>query len=559
MNQVADYIQGVQSGSIVAGEMVRLAVARHVRDLEEAGDRGFYFDEEIASEALELFPQLVVHVEGEWAGQPLKLSPWQQFILWNIFGWRRESDGTRRFRKAYVSIARKNGKSLFASGMALYLLVADTPLEYGAQIYCAATKEDQARIVFRVAKRIAQTSPALKKRLETFQRSITFPKTMGWIQPIGSDSNTQDGYNPHCVIRDELHAWQERHRGTAEVLATGGGARTQPLEITITTAGSDNSQLWVEEDTYCQKVLESATTGQVIDDERFVFIATMGREDDPFDPANWPKANPNLGVSVKADYLASQANEAKNKPGCYNQFLRYHCNRQVADSERWMRPETWAACDAPLSDLDGRDCYGGLDIGTRDDLASFVLVFPVDDSYELLCWAWCCDDGPRDMFREPFSSFVRNEEIILTSGDTTDFGAIYQVIEKAARKYQIRSLAYDPNNATEMGQNLESNYGLEIEAFFQSTRKFNEPVRELSKMVAEKRIRHGGNRLLEWAVGNVVLREDAAGLVMPDKKKSHEKIDPAVAMLMAFSEAKFFEREEASVYNEHAMLVINDE
>ena len=557
MNQVAEYIQGVRSGEIVAGELVRLAVDRHVRDLKEAKDRGFHFDEMVATEALDLFPEIICHVEGEWANQPLKLSPWQQFILWNVFGWRRR-DGTRRFRKAYISIARKNGKSLFASGLALFLLVADTPLEHGAQIYCAATKEDQARIVFRVAKRIAQMSSELKPLLQTFQRSITFPQTMGFIQPVGSDSNTQDGYNPHCIIRDELHAWQERHRGMAEVLATGGGARRQPLEITITTAGSDSSAVWKEEATYGQQVLQSANTGKIINDERSAFIATMDRGDDPFDPANWLKANPNLGVSVKVDYLASQANEAQHKPGSYNQFLRYHANMQTADSERWMKPDVWADCNAPLSDLHGRDCYGGLDIGTRDDLSAFCLVFPVEDHVEILCFAWCCADGSRDTFVEPFSSYVRSGELVRTDGDTTDFAEIYRTIEELATQFQIRSVAYDPDNATECGQNLQERFGLEVEPFFQSCRKFNEPVREFSKMVAERNVRHGKNGLLAWAVGNVVLKEDAAGLVMPDKRrgKSHDKIDPAVAMLMAFSECKFFEREEASVYAEKDLLII---
>lgn len=344
---VADYIEGVSSGEIVAGRLVRLAVQRHVADLaeeERSGScRGFYFDDLAGEAACEFFPALLVHSIGKWDGEPFELSPWQKFVMWCLFGWKSIDTKRRRFRRAFISVARKNGKTTTACGIPIICMYCDDPPEAGAQIYCAATKEEQAMLLWREAERMIKRSPHLRE-LTTFRhKRLIFGAMDSFFRPLGSDSDSTDGLNPHVVVKDELHAWQERHRGLHEKLSTGFGSREQPLEIAITTAGDDKSTIWQEEDDYARRIVESVITGDIVDDSVFCYVARIDDEDDPFDESCWEKANPNLGVSTEIESLRKQANEARQKPTAYNSFVRYHCNRRVTSSERAIRPEQWTA------------------------------------------------------------------------------------------------------------------------------------------------------------------------------------------------------------------------
>ena len=277
-DQVERYIDGVLGGSIVTGRRVRQAVERHVYDLDHAGARGYYFDEDKAESAILWFPISLRHVEGEWAGRPVELSDSQAFIAWSLFGWRR-ADGCRRFRHAYITCARKWGKSTFASGLCNQLVTFDDPLESGAQVYCAATKEDQAKIVHGLAKAMAEASPELRRQVNVLAKSIVTKKGAyqpnSFFKPLGSDSRTSDGFNVHAAILDEIHEWGDHHRGLWDKLNTAHGSRRQPLIITITTAGDDLSQLWLEVDRLNCQVLDGYDLENPPGDHRFAFIARL--------------------------------------------------------------------------------------------------------------------------------------------------------------------------------------------------------------------------------------------------------------------------------------------
>jgi len=293
--KVEHYIAGVLDGSIVSGRRVKLAVKRHVEDLKHAHERGWYFDEGVATRACLFFPQVLRHSIGEYAGEPFDLAPWQAFCTWTLFGWLNAQTKLRRFLRAYLSVARKNGKTTWAAGLGIKSLYFEEPDEPAAQVYCAATKEDQAKILFHEARRMVEQCSWLKQVSSIRKSPNVISYSEGFFKPLGSDSTGTDGLNPSCVLLDELHAWREFHRPLREKLSTGGGARRQPLEIVITTAGDADSQLWIETDEYAERCVEAVDQGQVFDDRLFAYVCSIDKEDSPFDESCWPKANPNLG------------------------------------------------------------------------------------------------------------------------------------------------------------------------------------------------------------------------------------------------------------------------
>ena len=352
-NSAKQYIDDVLSGRVVVGQRVRQAVERHVGDLRSAKDRGLRFDPKAAERVLKFFGFLH-HSKGEWAGRPFVLSPWQVFILWVVFGWKR-ADGTRRFRTAYIEIGRKNGKSTLAAGVALYLFAADQ--EPGAEVYTAATKRDQARIVHSEAIRMVQSSPGLQRFIDIFKDNLSMLRTNSKYEPLGADADTMDGLNVHGAIIDELHA--HKTRNLWDVLETATGARRQPLIFAITTAGFDRQSLCWQQHDYAEKVLDRI----VSDDTHFAFVAALDSEDDWTDRAAWIKANPNLGVSVKPESLEEQCVKAESLPSAQNAFRRLRLNQWTEQSERWIDLAVWdeGAIAVDPEALRRRRCFGGLD------------------------------------------------------------------------------------------------------------------------------------------------------------------------------------------------------
>ena len=329
---------------------------------------GYTFDKTAATAAVLFFERLLRHTKGEWAGEPFQLQAWQRDeIVRPLFGWKR-ADGTRRFRRAYIEIPRKNGKSTISAGIALALLMLDA--EPGVEVYSAAADRQQAAIVFDAASTMVQESPALAKFAEVYRREIRVPKLNGIYRVLSADAPTKHGLNAHGVIFDELHA--QPNRELWDVLATSMGSRRQPMLVMITTAGYDRESICWEMHQYAQQVLR----GDVDDPSFFAYIAAAEQEDDWTSPATWAKANPGLGVTVKRDYLEAEAQRAKQVPAYQNTFRRLHLNQWTSQESRWLDMTAWDRCGGELPDLSGRVCYGGLDLASTTDIAALSLVFP---------------------------------------------------------------------------------------------------------------------------------------------------------------------------------------
>lgn len=553
---VSQYIKGVLSGDIVTGRLVKLAVQRHVDDLKNGKHRGWYFDEDVARSTCLFYPLCLRHSIGEWADEPFNLVAWEAFCVWSLSGWRSVAERRRRFRKAHLSVARKNGKTTIGAGMILQHQFFDDPIEEGAQLYCVATKEEQAKLLYMEALRMLSKSPALSRRARVRKSpaSINWDEHNSYFKPLGSDSEGTDGLNPHVIVMDELHAWTERHRPLKEKLETGGAARSQPLQLIITTAGDDRSELWKEEDKYAVDVLENAAVGKHIDDTYFAYICRLDDGDDIFDPANWPKANPNYGVSVKPEYLANQANTAKNRPTETNSFIRYHCNRSVSSSQREFSPEDWAKGDGVCTFGDGDYCHGGIDLGRSDDWAAIALVFPVIEggktTYQLKTKAWCARDGRLNVMAQPFASWIQRGLLECHSGDQIDFAEIESEIMAWHDRYRVDTWAFDPHFARDLAQRLTEN-GVVMFEFKQAHGKYNEPCVRFGRELREGNIRHGADPVLAWQAGNLEYKPNTAGLVMPNKSGKQWKIDGMVASIMAFSEVLFAEKQSGSFYDKN--------
>lgn len=568
--QVERYIDAVLSGELTTGRLQRLAVERHLYDLKHASARGLVFSEKKAEAAINLFPLAMRHTKGEWAGKPFQLSDNQAFIVWCLFGWRRQDD-TRRFRHVYICCARKWGKSEFAAALGLIATAFDDPLEPGAEVYCAATKEDQAKIVFSVAQQMARSSPVLQELLNVGVKSITTKQGSlqphSFFRPLGSDSKTSDGFNLHVGILDEIHEWRDRHRGLYEKLTTAHGARRQPMIVTITTAGDDLSDIWNEMDAYCVSVLERFDEEDPPGDNRFAFIARLDEArpcdcgslphcercdgkgeipaDDPFDEANWPKANPNYPVTPKHEFLQEQASDAVHNPAAKHAFLRYHCNLKVSALDKAIPPAVWSAARGEFSDWSKADAVcGAWDMGGQDDLAAigYAARFEtgeLDDDgkpiyrYEVDAKAFINMDSDRDLSREPWSDWVRRGLLVSSQNE------IVQMREQIVADYQrdsIRTWAYDPANSRDFAQSLDV-HGIETIKFYQNASMWTEPLTRFLSDLKRGRIRHDGNGLLAWAATNMIVvnvSRAASIQMLPDKRTSPEKIDPIVAVIMAY-------------------------
>ena len=551
-HRVTRYARSVADGDVPAGRLQRLACDRHLNDLQHARERGLRFDVELADRAIRFFGFLR-HSKGEWAGQSFDLAEWQAFIVGSLFGWLRE-DGLRRFRTAYVEVPRKNGKSTLLSGIGLYLLIADD--EPGAEIYTAATKRDQARITHGEAARMVKASPFLRNRIGAFRDNLHVEATHSKFEPLGADSDTMDGLNIHGAIIDELHA--HKTSGVVDVLDTATGARRQPLIVEITTAGWDRQSICWQHHEYTRQIVE----GLIEDDSWFGFIAAADADDDWTNERTWQKANPNYGVSLKPDDLRRKALKAQQMPAAQNSFKRLHLNIWTEQADRWMTIEAWDKCAGALDPdmLIGRECYAGLDLASTTDIAALVLVFPSDDDptiYDVLCYFWVPAETVLQRTRSgsvPYATWVDQGLIFATEGNVIDYRAIMATLDELAQLYDIREVAYDRWGATELIQTLQDE-GLEVVPFGQGFVSMSPPTKSLMTMVLSERIRHSNNPVLRWMAGNMVVREDPAGNLKPDKSKSTEKIDGMVALIMGLDRAERHENG-SSVYEERDLLVI---
>jgi phage terminase large subunit-like protein len=526
----------------VAGKYERLCWERHARDLALAAlpgghPKGLYFDPDAGERAVTFIETYCRHYEGEWAGELIVLEEWQRNIYRAVFGWMR-ADDTRRFRTAYIEIPRKNGKSVKGSATGIYLTVADD--EGGAQVYSAATKKDQAKITHTGACRMIKASPDLKRFLRVMRNNISCARLGSKFEPLGADSGTLDGLNTHGLIEDETHAHKDRH--VHDVIVTSMGARRQPLAWIITTAGVyDPESIGWELHDRAVKVLDQVFE----DDSFFAFIAAADDGDDWREPETWARANPNLGVSVKLDYLAQECERAKTTPSYLNTFKRYHLNIWTQQREAWIPIEKWNGCTRVVDpeQLRRRRCYGGLDLSSKLDLSAFVLAFPDGDAIDLLYWYFCPEATIQRRSREdrvPYDAWVRDGWMIATPGDTIDYAFIHQTIEDAASRYEIAEIAFDEWNANETATKLGER-GLTMVAHRQGFGSMSEPSKDYEAKVIAGRLGHltprGAHPVTRWMMSNVAIRHDPADNIKPDKSQAKGRIDGVVASIMAVGRA----------------------
>ena len=549
--RVRAYIDGVLSGKIVGCKYVRQAVARHVADLRTGGKRGIRFDVQAASLALE-FIELLRHSKGEWAGKPIVLEPWQAFLFWCIFGWKK-NDGTRRFSTAFSSEARKNGKSTLGAAVGNKLLVADG--EAGAEVYSAATKRDQAKIVHGEAQRMVRASPALKAAVTIHRDALYVESTDSVYKPLGADADTLDGLNPSGVIIDELHA--HKTRAVWDVMETGTGARRNPLLFGITTASlsGDQESIYAELKSYTIKVL----AGEVQDDSWFGIIYTLDEGDDWRDEAVWIKANPNLGVSVKLEDLRRKAKKAILTPNAAGNFRCKHLNQDIEQKKLpWVSVDPgspWAKCGGgdfygsngilptTIARFRDRDCWVGADLSSISDLTGLTFAFPDEGACDVLVFAFCPRENAIGRTRDkrvPYMSWAEVGLLALTEGNSVDYDEIRGLLKKARDEWRwnVREVAFDPNNARYLITKLTEEDGFANVVEHQQTTGFmNEPIGITEKLICDGKLRHGGNAALRWCVSNCVLYQDTGGRRRFSKKAAREKIDLAVATVMAVGRA----------------------
>ncbi len=551
---VEAYARAVVDGKVGAGKLVKLACQRHLDDLVSGKDRELIWDGDAARHAIAFFSHLR-HSTGEWANQPFELQPWQAFVIGSLYGWKR-TDGLRRFRTAYVEVARKNGKSVMLAGTALYALVADG--ELGSHVYAAATTRDQARIIFGEAERMVDASPALRARITRTVNNLAVLPTSSWFRPLSADASKMDGLNVHFAAVDEVH--EHPNAEIIQKLNTATGARREPLIFEITTAGHDRQSVCRQHHEFSVKVLESTVPAEA-SDSWFAYIATIDMGDDWMNPAVWIKANPSLGVTVKVEDLKRQVDEAREMPAQQNAIRRLRLNEWTEQATRWIDMGVWTdgAEQFDEDDLIGRTCYGGLDLARVNDLSSLALVFPPEvpgEKVKVIWRHWCPSEdilrrARRD--RAPYTVWRDNGFLVATEGNTTDFQFIQAEILELASRFNILEVAYDRTFAGELVRNLQDE-GVTMVEFGQGFISMGPAAAEFMRLLIGRTLRHGGNPVATWCASNVSVRRDPAGNEKPDKERSTERIDAVVAAIMAVGRLQTAVG--GSIYEERGLLMI---
>ena len=517
-----------------------------------------HYDKSLADFAVAFIEQLC-HTKGTWAGKKFELLPWQEQIIRDVFGVVKEN-GYRQFNTAYIEIPKKQGKSELAAAVALFLLCGDG--EQRAEIYGCAADRGQASIVFEVAADMVRMCPALNKRCKIMSstKRIVYMPTNSFYQVLSSEAYSKHGFNIHGVVFDELHT--QPNRKLFDVMTKGSGdARMQPLYFLITTAGTDTNSICYEVHSKAKDILE----GRKHDDTFYPVIYGADVNDDWTDPKVWKKANPSLGITVGVDKVEVACESAKQNPGEENSFRQLRLNQWVKQAVRWMPMEKWDACAFPVNpeELEGRVCYGGLDLSSTTDLTSFVLVFPPgdeDEPYYVLPYYWIPEETldlrvKRD--HVPYDIWERQGFIKTTEGNVVHYGFIEQFIGQLGEKYNIKEIAFDRWGAVQMVQNLEG-MGFTVVPMGQGFVSMSPPTKELMKLTLEKKIAHGGHPVLRWNMDNICIRTDPAGNIKADKAKSTEKIDGAIALIMALDRALRCGQgaESESIYDKRGIIFI---
>lgn len=523
---------------------------------------GAEFHPERVDRVLKAF-SLLRHTQGKWAGQPLTPDAWQvAYILAPVFGWcKRDTLGNlvRIIRYLYVDVPRKNGKTTLCGGLAIYMMAAD--LEPGAQVYAAAVKRDQADKLFQPVKMLAERSPALKGHLQTRQGKILHPASGSYFKVEANDPGGLHGANVHAAVIDELHV--HKSPDLLEALETGIGSRTQPLVIIITTADSGKTGTVYDNR---RNYIEQLARGGISDASSYGVVWGATEEDDPFIEATWIKANPGYGVSPSKDFMEGAAARAKNSPVDLASFLRLHLGLRTKQETRYIDLADWDANTGdPVneSSLQGRTCYGGLDLASVSDLNALCLLFPDEDGGHDVLWRfWTPEDNLRELDKRTAgaaTSWVRNGWLRLTPGNVTDYDYIEADLRKDREAFDIREVGFDRWNSSHLVTNLMKE-DFPFTPIGQGFATMSSATKEFQRLVllgnsGTPRLRHGGNPAARWQVDNLAVEQNPAGDVKPTKAHAHDKIDGVVALIMALYLATL-NAGDGDYYNDHDLLIL---
>ncbi len=539
--RVEAWCDGVLNGSVPACKWAKLAVQRYRRDMEHGRERGLWHDADTAQAWVDFF-RLLRHYKGPFAGKPIDLDEWELFITWNVFGFKR-ANGTRRFRKAYNEIARKVGKSTYSAGIGLGGMMIDG--EPGPECYSAAVDKQHARSVLHSkAEAYVKHSPVLRQKLNIAKVSgrISFEANDGFYEPLGKDSDLGEGFNPHITIFDELHAHKDRTMW--DVIDSAHGAREQPLDFAITTAGFSKSCFCYTEirDYVCQ-ILE----GAIEDDEWFGIIFTIDEGDDWQDEICWRKANPQSYFDQQIDDMRRMAREAARKPGALNNFLTKRLNVWTAQEVKWVNIPEWTQSGPaiPERELLGQACFSALDLSANQDLTAIVHLFPLDsDLFTIVPRFWIPKDRIQDRERKDavqYEKWVREGFVTATPGGVIDYKIVKADIQRDLQQFQIRQLAYDPWGPAEALRQRLIEDGMREDlmvAYRQGYASMNPGMKTLERLYLEHKILGLNHPVMLWMASNVQAKIDPAGNLKPDKSANAEgshankRIDGFVCLVM---------------------------
>lgn len=503
-----------------------------------------------AKHVIRFIESMCHYTEGEWAGKPFKLLPWQRALVGNLYGWMRP-DGTRRYRQAHILIPRKAGKTELAAALALYHLLADD--EPTPNVYGIARDRKQAKLCLNRASRMAAAEPFLRARTETYQHRLTAPQVYGAYAILSADAPAAHGLNTSACIADEIHAMENR-RDLWEAVMTSMGARRQPLMVSITTAGVLRESLEHDLFQYALRICEGT-----VENPAFLPCLHFAEADAAWDQeATWRTANPSLGHTVKVEWYKEEAKRANDQPSYESPFRTYYLCQHITASDRWIRMNDWDACKQELDveRLRGLPCYLGIDLAQTTDLSSISAVWIDGDAIIVRNWNYAPEVGAANRTRRdgvPYVEWSRRGWLTLTPGDTTDYSYILKQIETLAKDHRVRLIAYDPYNAQNLANELEGK-GLNVVRVPQSFLNLSTPTQMWERAVLSRKLSHDGNPVLSWAMSNCVVDRDANSNPRPSKKRSVERIDPVVASIIAVAASLHDEQQRSSIYNERGLI-----
>lgn len=514
----------------------------------------YYYDEDAANRAVAFIEKYCTHVKGSLRGKPFILESWQKDeIVKPIFGWKNKETGLRKYRIIYIEIPRKNGKSSICAALTLYIMFSDK--ERGQELYSCAGDRNQASIIFNICKDMILNNKELAERAKVYRSSIVFEAKGNTYKALSSDSKLQHGHNTHACLFDELHT--QKDRSLWDVMLTSTGARTEPLMIALSTAGSSktNGNICWEIREYAMKVKDN-----IIEDDTFLPVLYYAEDDmDITLESTWKVANPNYGISISKEYFEQEAKRAIEVASYENTFRRLHLNQWTTSETKWISDNDWTQNDLKydLKKLEGKECWGGLDLSSTKDLSCLVLIFPHgDDTFSVLPFIWVPERtaGEREYKdKVPYITWGQQGHVLMTDGDIQDYDFIRSTINELGGKYKINSIAFDRWNSSQLVNNLVSD-GATMTPYGQGYKSMSAPSKELELLILQKKIRHNNHPVLRWCLSNVQLREDPAGNIKPDKARSTDRIDPIVSLVMALGDFMSDTGPSGSVYDERGLI-----